>query len=202
MTSKSNDKTVTIKEFRDAYKAADELNRECANFGDDVLIPANNELKYAGYHFLDSIGDDGSLVNGDELKRAVGHCHRAMYESADAMLIKSLRDIKQFQTDYSRTLLIDLVPCYLTILKDANEAQSVSAKKRRHNEGPMIVNDEYLALCRKMRDHCHSLDLVRPELNKKMKQEDKKTRTAVISICVMIFGIVISLITALHLIAN
>ena len=55
----SNNSTIAV--YRASYADADQLSREVSNFRDDVAIPANNELRYAGYHLLQAIGDDGSI---------------------------------------------------------------------------------------------------------------------------------------------
>ena len=47
-----------ISRIHDLYKEADAFVREVAEFRDQVVIPAYNELRYAGHHFIHSANAD------------------------------------------------------------------------------------------------------------------------------------------------
>ena len=190
--SSSQGKTADIKKFRDAYNSADELSREVANFRDDVAIPANNELRYASHHFLSAIGDGGQVTKPDELQKAINHCHRAMYEAVDAGVISALNQIKDFKLSYSTATITDVIPGYLDILKRADKAKSLSARKRDHSDRTVIVSKEYLDLFRELENDCLTIDVSRDELNKKIEEQKRGYRRWMATILLTILGILLT----------
>lgn len=73
-----------LQELRRLYETADGFAREVGEFRSEVPIPAHNELRYAGHHLLQSLDNDGTVADEDQLRKARNHCERAMYEAAEA----------------------------------------------------------------------------------------------------------------------
>ena len=93
---------ITIQSLRTFYKAADKYVREVAEYRDAASIPALNQLRYAGHHFLRAIGDDGSVQSEENLRRAHNHCERALYEATDAGITSALKQINRFKHDFRK----------------------------------------------------------------------------------------------------
>ena len=110
--SMENNTPYRISDLRTLYDTADGFSREGAEFRAEIVIPAYNELRYAGHHLLQAIDDSGSISSNEQLRRAVSHCERAMYEAAEAGIISMLDSIDQFRKDYENIVVKDVVDDY------------------------------------------------------------------------------------------
>ena len=117
-----------VADLRRLYETADGFAREIAEFRAEISIPAHNELRYAGHHFLQAISDDVELVDGEQLRRAKNHCERAMYEAAEAGIISALDSIRAFRQDYKDIVVGDVLGGYADKLVLAKRAQELLAR--------------------------------------------------------------------------
>jgi len=105
--------TDLLKEVVDHYETADQFARGVAVFRDKVVIPAHNELRYAGHHVIQSIDADthqaGDVVN---LRKAYRHCERAMYEASEAGLMHAARIILTVYKEYPGVVISEVVKDY------------------------------------------------------------------------------------------
>lgn len=175
-TSLENDDSdncpITLEKFREQYNEADQFTVRVSNYRDEVSIPAINELRYAGYHLLRAVSDDGHVVNPDQLRRGISHCQRARYDAAEAGIISALSRIQLFQHDYRKTVISDVVSNYLEILRTADDAVEMLEKPRPtdSNLGPIPDLSEMFDRISKM---ANSLDSARNEMNKKVRQDQR-----------------------------
>src|SRR3954470_22248524 len=123
----------TIREMRAEYRKADIFCQEVQSFLDLAGVPAVNELRNAGKHFLDSIADDGSIRSQVDLNAATAHCRRACYEAYEAGILGAMEVIRKFKEDYATVTVGEVVPDYSDILLKAHEAQR-SVEVGRHPE--------------------------------------------------------------------
>jgi len=68
-----------------------------------VVVPAINELRYAGKHLTNAISFQAAGKKGEEqeqLCRAKRHCLRARYDALRATALFLIRDYQQFTADY------------------------------------------------------------------------------------------------------
>ena len=117
-----------VAELRRLYETADGFAREIAEFRAEIPIPAHNELRYAGHHFLQAISDDVELVDEEQLRRAKNHCERAMYEAAEAGIISALDSIRVFRQDYKDIVVGDVLDGYTDKLVLAKRARDLLAR--------------------------------------------------------------------------
>ena len=101
-----------VTELRQLYETADSFAREVGELRSDVPIPAHNELRYAGYHLLQSLDDEGTVVDEDLFRKAKNHCERAMYEAAEAGIMHALEVIEEFRQAYKTIAMGAVVPGY------------------------------------------------------------------------------------------
>jgi len=188
------DNKALIVKYRQQYEAADEFSRHVASFRDDVSIPANNELRYAGHHFACAANDDGFLDDLDQLQRAITHCQRAMYEAADSGILSALDMINIFRREYSLVVISETVPNYSEILKDANTAQKHLATTRKHTPDGAMAHERYLEIFKNLEEHCETLDASREDLNKKIAKQIQGNRRFFFNAALAVLGIVIALI--------
>ena len=169
-----------IAELRAAYSAADKFAREVFEFGDDVAIPATNELRYAGHHLLRALGDDGQVVEPEHVRKAISHCHRAQYEAAEAGIASAIERISQFKEDYKLVELGEVIPDYYGILRLVRESQDMLPQERLDDGAnadgeipdPACYMDKFLELREKYRlleDH-------RGAVIKRVRRDTEKSR--------------------------
>lgn len=152
------------------YLHADQFARKVSNFREEVAIPANNELRYAGYHLLLAVADHGNnSYTEEELRNALSHCRRAKFEAAEAGIISALNMIAIFQDDYRSVTIGDIVPNYHEICKCARECQALLEKHRKRDKDGAIVDNDFAELFNKLASHVSLLNDCRDEMNKKVR---------------------------------
>ena len=59
----------SISELTESYETDDRFTREVAQFRSAVVVPANNELRYAGHHLLQALDGQEQISKPDELRK-------------------------------------------------------------------------------------------------------------------------------------
>ena len=155
--SMENNTPYRISDLRTLYDTADGFSREVAEFRAEIVIPAYNELRYAGHHLLQAIDDSGSISSNEQLRRAVSHCERAMYEAAEAGIISMLDSIDQFRKDYENIVVKDVVDDYPSIVVPASSCrperrQGLLARGRSDQMSSSERASCYMQTSRQLRD--------------------------------------------------
>ena len=166
----SSEIPVTIERYREEYDEADKFSRKVANYINEVAIPANNQLRYAGHHLLLALGDDGALCNEDQLRRAIYHCQRAKFEAAESGIVSALDNIELFRYEYRRTVVTDIVPNYIEIKRIARDAGQLLEQSRE----PKDKADFHSALMKMFETVSEAADILdnsREDVNKKVRTE-------------------------------
>lgn len=103
--------------LRDEYDTADKVMKEVQAFVDEAGIPAINELRYAGYHLLNTIiPANGEGLPHEELTRAVNHCKRATYEASEMGLLTAFDKVTAFKATYEQVVVSQVVNDWQEIL--------------------------------------------------------------------------------------
>lgn len=182
----------SIGKLRATYKAADEFARQVAEFRSEIAIPAHNELRYAGYHLLLALADDGGVANAAQVGRAVAHCERAQYEAAEAGISCALDFIEQFQKDYKEIRIGDVVQDYQEIIKTERNARNLLTRTRStkpsDDRGELPDPRAYMEMFEKLRDVCEALEDAREELNKTIGDKVRDSQKFLIWLAFAIFG--------------
>jgi hypothetical protein len=189
---------ITPEQVLQAYNAADSFVREVSNFRSDVAIPAQNELRYAGHHFMLAVADTAN-IDQDQLAKANNHCSRAMYEAADAGIISALDMIEIFGTDYKTVTILDIVPVYAEAVNKAKVAQSLLAQQRSdQEEDDVIIATPYVDIFGELIGFVEQLESGREDLNKKIAGGIRSYRRWIggitIGVVVSVIGVVIGII--------
>ena len=190
-TSMTNDSPHRIGELRTLYDKADQFVREVAEFEDEVAIPAINELRYAGYHLLQSIGDDGTIFKDEQFRRAISHCERAMYEAAEAGINSVLVWIDQFREDYKNIVVKDVVDDYARILAHTRKAQDLIARGRSDQMSSSERVSRYMETFRQLREYSELLEASRDDLNAKLSEQVRDKRRFIIRCLLILLGVVV-----------
>lgn len=179
-TSTENDSPYSISGLRTLYDTA------------DVSIPAHNELRYAGHHLLQALDDSGTISSNEQLRRAVSHCERAMYEAAEAGIISTLESINRFREDYKNIVVKDIVDNYSSILREAGKARDLLASGRSGQMSSSERASGYMETFRQLRDASEMLEASRDDLNAKVAEQVRDSRRFFVRALLILLGIVVA----------
>lgn len=181
--------SVTLSQFRTEYLKADEFCQEVQSFWDEAGIPALNELRNAGKHFLCSLDDIGAVTEESELIAAINHARRAAYEAYEAGILFALEIIAKFKEDYETIPVEGAVPDYTGLLKKANAAKKSIEAGRQNGFDRTSDHTARMAAFRELRECAETLEIAREEMNKKVDAAGFSRK----ALWVAIIGIVVSL---------
>ncbi len=191
-TSTENDAPYRIGDLRARYDTADKFAREVAEFRFEIPIPAYNELRYAGYHLLQSLDDSGAISSNEQLRRAISHCERAMYEAAEAGIISVLDSIDQFRKDYKNIVVKDVVDNYASIVVQARDAQDLLARGRSDRLSSSERVSCYMETFRQLRTASATLEASRDDLNAKLSEQVRDKRRFIVRCLLILLGIAVA----------
>jgi hypothetical protein len=107
-----------VRHFEEAEQRLKDLERR---YHRELLVPAINQLRYAGKHFsriLAGVGD-----KDDELRDAIKHCKRAIYDASELEIIFLCEDFDEFQDTYKKLVITEnILPGYNLIVQQFDEA--------------------------------------------------------------------------------
>lgn len=90
------------------FSSPDDLT--LGDFISGVLVPAINELRYAGRHAAQAL--QNSADSNTEYDKAIRHCNRACFDAIDAQVQYYLAECRQFSIDYSRVVVSTVIKDY------------------------------------------------------------------------------------------
>ena len=180
----------TLAHYRQLYEAADTFAREVAEFRHAIAIPAHNELRYAGHHLLQALGDSGQVADEEQLRRACSHCERAMYEAAEAGIISLLESIAQFQKDFKDIVVAEVVPTYGDCKAMARKARDLLTRGRSKGVAAAETTAEYMHAFRELREASDQLEDARDDLNAKLADQKRGARRFFVTTAVALLGTV------------
>ena len=114
-----------IADIRALYSDAEESIKRYERIGLDNLVPAINELRYAGQHLLASATAKDEAERDKHLLRAERHCERARYDARECTIVALLEGIATIRSlDFTDGELASVVPGWREILSSACQAQT------------------------------------------------------------------------------
>ena len=183
-----------FKEYRDLYETADGLSKEVAEFRAEVVIPAHNQLRYAGHHLALAVGAAG-IVDRDQFQKAIAHCERAMYEAAEAGITAAVHQVIQFRDDYKDIEVGDVVPEYRKVIALSRSSAELVAQPRSE-DSPSENARRYMDRFRELRGGLEALENGRDDLNARVAQQAKESRRFIIHTLLLSLGIAVALLSA------
>ena len=161
--------------IRRLYDLADQFAREVGEMRSQVMIPAINELRYAGHHVLQSISDEG-VVDIEKFGQAESHCKRAMYEAAEAGIMFCLDYMKEFNSEFSDLVISEVIEDYQDRRARARQAQELVNQGRSDRISVEDHVPQYMEEFRVVRKAMEYFDLHRDDLNAKRAQATENRR--------------------------
>lgn len=167
--------------FTEAENAIKGVELEC----NELIIPAINELRYAGFHLKEYIKNP-ELV--DEIRKAEGNCKRAIYDAHEASILYYLKEFHKFKDDYRKVIISQVVPDYnkyrQRIAEIIESIKSVDKEQR----------DTYYRACKsyndELRDIVANFDASRDELDKLIRKERREWLILICAVAAIIISII------------
>ncbi|MBF0184121.1 MAG: hypothetical protein HQM06_07015 [Magnetococcales bacterium] len=117
--------SIEINEIYTLYAKAEEyIKRTECNPEVNIIIPAINELRYAGRHLLTYLSKNGV----EQLRRAKTHCQRAIYDASEAPVLYYMREFQKFQQDYAKEPIVTVWKDYLEVCIRIDQIQESNAR--------------------------------------------------------------------------
>jgi len=158
--------------------------------GEGVSAPAVLQLRYAGFHVLQSLTTDGQESEKHRMQ-AKDHAERSAHDACEAAIDILLKRIQAFEHDYRLVQIKEVLPAWVDMkvrVQEIDDCLHVTYPRNHVSERPGLraFRDELLKIER-------TLNAGRDELNKKMRQEADKRILAVGGFFVAVLGTVIVL---------
>ena len=154
-----------FQEIHDLYDKADCFVREVTEFGDEVMIPPMNELRYGGHHALQAMVAATEEKRTEHLGKAHGHCERAMYDASEIGIMDAIREITDLRAAYPGVVISSVVADYTDIVAMARRAQKMIIAGRSKRKSAPAQAAAYMDAFRELREAYERLDAGRDDLN-------------------------------------
>lgn len=114
-----------IADIKILYADAEDSIKRYERIGLDNLVPAINELRYAGQHLLAAETAEVEDERDKHLFRAERHCERARYDAKECTIVALLEGIATIRSlGFTDAELGSVVPDWAKIIKAASAAQT------------------------------------------------------------------------------
>ena len=125
---------VELEVIKKLYKAAEDMIATVQSHIGESADASINQLRYAGHHVLHSVTSDCEDKRHEELRKAGRHCMRSIYDSCDWGLMRHLDEFKEFKANYQRVNIVQVVPDYVKIRRQATKAVNLIDAARASGE--------------------------------------------------------------------
>jgi len=160
-----------LEEVERLFSKAEDRIKIVERINKNIVIPAVNELRYAGRHILWSLNAEAGYDKISHIEKAKSHCKRAIFDASEGGTLFCLANIDKFLDDYrNTTVLSDVMPSYAEDLAFVKKARMNSHSHKRDEEKEQIY-DEYYEDMEKLEDILLKFSESRPQINKKMQAE-------------------------------
>lgn len=160
--------------FKDAEAQAKSAELD---YGNGPIIPAINELRYAGSHIINFLCAATPEEQKHELDKAFRHCKRSIYDAVEARLMVSFERYKSFRDKYQDLNLLSHIPNILEMTTIAQEIERMIGARQ-----PDETKDEHysrlIELHEQFRPHINSIDVADIELQKELSNYQRALSTA------------------------
>lgn len=155
-----------LKEIVSLYSEAERAIKYIEDFGQTLVFPAVNQLRYTGNHLVRYLSNHDK----EELSDALKHVKRSTYDSYETAIVYQMGLYSKFKADYQKVEVTKVIPDYLDIKEKIETARNFI---RDHN-GSKTRGENY----RDGKEHLdqivclmHRLEIAREELNKLIRKE-------------------------------
>lgn len=182
-----------IQQLTKLYQEAEEILKEIErDTQEGLVVPAINELRYAGFHLLRSLNSDDPRKRAAELTSAESHAKRAIFDAVEVGVLDKMGTIKRFQNDYRLVAISDVVPSYIDKVSTIRKIQQLVNKYNMHNRADHY--EECMDYYRQLGDMVDVFEDARPELNKRMRTRRNTALVIILTTLLAVFAMLPSYI--------
>lgn len=195
----SPEQKLALREIVDLFDEAERKVKEVEQFSQELSVPSINELRYVGYHLARALCEDNADAVADQLKKARGHCQRAIYDAHEIGIIHMLEQIRAFKDGYQKSshVVVEVIPDYVDLLVSADKATEFIVQIGQKNPES---RDGYYRECAPhyatLKGVLSKLTIASPVIDGKisasLKAEQKVTRRFILTVSLTIFGLLVS----------
>lgn len=162
----------------------------------ELIIPAVNELRYAGFHLLEGLTSNDESQRTEQLTKAHRHCKRACYDAVEAEVLYLIGQFDEFRGAYKDLVLTEVADLHwLQLIQTVRTAQKFVREKAGESR------DEYhtglIAQCDALVAVLDGCEAARDELNKLRRSQEKTRHSERISTWRWRLGTAIAVVAAL-----
>lgn len=180
--------------LREEYDMADKVMKQVQAFVDEAGIPAVNELRYAGYHLLNSLVPLNDKTSAqDELTRAINHCKRATYEASEMGILTAFDKVSMFKSDYSQVVVSQVVPDWQQILTKCDLCRDEITSARQTGDDRSIDHGRFRDSFIELVGICRRLDHARDDLNNLIEVKRTEARRFSVNFVLAIVALVVAI---------
>ena len=176
------------RQLRVAYKEAEDAIHSLGIEGSGVDLLAVNELRYAGYHLLKSLTASNDSERDEELRRASGHCERALYEAHDAAIFYRLEQYRRFKEDYATVVVSEVIENYIDIVKTMRRTRQLLEDVRKATTDRSQYYLDIRNVYAEIAEASETLEAARDELNKHLVRDQVQDRRWWVQVTVGFIG--------------
>lgn len=168
--SPKNTSATKLEDIKALFHRAEERVKrvEASDKDSGVVVPAINELRYAGYHILEAETAYDQGAREEDLQKAKRHCQRAVYDAVEVAALDRLDRFDMFDQDYRFISFGEIVSDYTQKKRYVDQVRHfISETPREEREAYYEKVQEYLD---KLDTIVNELDDARPEINKIMRR--------------------------------
>ncbi|MDR3183273.1 MAG: hypothetical protein LBT89_10230 [Planctomycetaceae bacterium] len=182
-----------IGDVRTAFEKAEQYLKEDELVDCGLLIPAVNQLRYAGEHLARALCLDDAEKSRNALNESLNHCYRAVFDALEVKTQFYLGECQDFEKIYGNINITPVIPSYLEDSKAVREIQNTVPKMRRPGENRYQFWDKLENLASSLQTiHAKWMD-ARQELNKCLKKDRRDTRRFWIGLILAVAGLIASI---------
>jgi len=156
-----------IEKLSKAFQKAEETLKDQELLGRGLLIPAVNQLRYVASHLIRTLGQDNQNQIDDNLRKAIGHCHRAIFDSLEVQVRYYLSECDAFVEQFKDVAIVPDVPSYL-------DDKTIVDSIRIELSSMMCAGDKRHEYWKKMEQHLSKLKEINTKWNQARSELIKK----------------------------
>lgn len=183
-----------VNDVRELYRSAEHLIKVVEDRRGELVIPAINELRYAGFHVLQGLSADEADPE-EQFRRARRHCQRAGYDAVDGGIVYCLDQISKFKGDYRRLVIPQIVPRYPDLMQRAQRAKDFIDGVRAENKSREAYYEEAQLVLPDIFDVVDELEANREELNKALQKQNHELFRTWLSISIAALALLVATVT-------
>jgi hypothetical protein len=182
-----------IQEYCATYDEAERaLKAHELDANEGLSVPALNEFRCAGRHFVRAISANDLPVTLEEVEAAINHLRRAAYDAYDVDIFYFINKCDDFRKTYSATSITPVISSFvddcLELDATIEEMKEFAIKQRSDSTGKELPA-QWLHKVKKI---SRRWELSREELNKNIRREKRRVVVQWLPIILAIIAIIVA----------